>query len=464
MKKLFVSAGLAAVGAAGMQSVLGQGLDAVSPKAWNVGATLRGFYDDNYNISNNKKGSFGAEISPKISYNLPLRQTDLGIRYIYGLYYYQNRQDLGLNAFDQSHHVDVWLDHAINENWKLNFTDTFAYGQDPELLQNLANGGQNFYRVNGDNLANHANITLDTQWTRLFSTSLHYGNDFYDYQNSGAELSTNGVVSAIGLPVNTPGGSGFYSLNGQGYSSGASLAGLLNRVEENIGLDLQWTLSPVTMLFAGYTFSWVNYTGDEPIAVFNYIDAGSNPRSVIYYSDSRNSFTHQVHVGFSHQFTPNINAMVSAGAQYTDNYNDPLSHTTSWAPYADANVSYTYLPGSYVQLGVNQNQNATDIVQPGSGGGITQYQNSTVVYADLNHRITDKLTGTVIGRFAYSTFEGGPSNYGADKDYNLGANLNYQITQNFWAEVGYNYDNLQSDLAGRGYSRNRVYLGLGASY
>ncbi|MBW8864139.1 MAG: hypothetical protein JF609_04295 [Verrucomicrobia bacterium] len=50
MKKFFVSTGLAAISVAGLQSAYGQGLDIVSPKAWSVSGTLRGFYDDNYNL------------------------------------------------------------------------------------------------------------------------------------------------------------------------------------------------------------------------------------------------------------------------------------------------------------------------------------------------------------------------------------------------------------------------------
>ena len=85
MKKFFVSTGLAAISVAGfqagLQSVSAQGLEIASPKAWSVAGTLRGFYDDNYNIAANKKGSWGVEVSPSISVNVPLRQTDVGVRY-----------------------------------------------------------------------------------------------------------------------------------------------------------------------------------------------------------------------------------------------------------------------------------------------------------------------------------------------------------------------------------------------
>src|ERR1039457_3632649 len=120
MKKLFVSAGLVALGAAGLQPAMAS---PASPQYWNVSATLRGFYDDNYNITGTKKGSFGAELLPAVSFHVPLQQTDMAIRYTYGLYYYEDRQEVGVNAFDQTHQLDLWLAHA------------FRSGEEPSELQ-----------------------------------------------------------------------------------------------------------------------------------------------------------------------------------------------------------------------------------------------------------------------------------------------------------------------------------------
>jgi hypothetical protein len=468
MKNFFISAGLVAAGAAGFQSsAMGQGNDLISPKAWNVSATLRGFYDDNYNIAGNGKGSFGGEVSPKISLNLPLRQTDMGIRYIYGLYYYEDRDSLGLNAFDQTHQLEVWLDHAINERWHLNFTDSFVVGQEPDLIQPDALTGRAItYRINGNNIANHANVSLDTQWTRLFGTTLSYGNQFYSYDNSGATVTPGGaiVLGAIGLSPSTPGVVGFQSFTG----TGASLSGLLDRIEQNIGSDLNWTFSPETKIIAGYGFSWVNYTGNEPISIFNYVDstfpAPTSMRSLVYNSDARDSYAHNLHVGFSHQLTANITASASVGASYTESYNDPLGATDSLSPSANASLSYTYSPGSYVQIGVSHGESATDQVAPEANGRITAYQHSTVLFVDLNHRITEKLMGTVIGRYGYSTYERGAASGSDLMTYNFGVNLTYQINNHFNVEVGYNYDQSESGLVGLGYQRNRVYLGLTANY
>ena len=427
MKKIFISAGLAAVSAAGFETVFAAAPDALSPKDWNVSGTLRGFYDDNYSMGGNQKGSFGLEVSPTISLNVPLQQTEIGLRYTYGLYYYQQREDLNVDPIDQTHQMELWLDHAFNERWRANVTDSFAIGQEPELLQPNQGVGQAVpYRIQGDNMANHANFTLNTEWTRLLSTALHYGNNFYDYQNSGG----NAIVP--------------------------SYAGILNRVEQNVSLDFQWTIQPETMAFIGYNFSLVNYTGGEQIAV--------NPLSPLpYMSDSRDLMSHTAYVGVNHQFTANLSAMVKGGVTYTDSYNDP-QNSTSLSPYADLSVSYTYIPGSYVQVGLTHQINATDVVSPGLNGSLTQNQESTVVYADINHRFTPKLLGTVIGRFSSSTFNGGAYNNSSDEAYGLGINLNYQINRHFSVDLGYNYDDLVSGIAGRSYDRNRVYIGLIAKY
>ncbi len=469
MKNFFVSTGLVAISAAGLQSVSAQGLDIVSPKAWNVSGTLRGFYDDNYNIAHTSKGTWGAEVSPSVSVNIPLRQTSLGFRYYYTLYYYNDRDSLHLDPFDQAHQLEFWLDHAINQNWKIKVTDHFAIGQEPELFQNAAGPSTPAvnYRINGNNLANTGNISLDTQWTREFSTSLSYANNYYDYdnqQNGNPVSSAPGsifVADGFGFATSTP---GFNDGNFRGIAGGPSLSGSLDRMEQNVGLDLGWTFSPETKISVGYTFSWVNYLGNEPIAVFNYVDAAPAFRSLIYYSNSRDSRSHNAHVSLNHQLTANINLALSVGASYNDSYNDPITHSTSVSPSANASISYTYIPGSYLQLGVSQGENSTDVVRPGKDGSITQYQHSTSVYADLNHRFDEKWTGTLIGRFNYSTFEGGAANSESDTGYNVGLNLNYLISRHFSADAGYNFDYLVSGLDGRGYTRNRVYLGLSANY
>jgi LysM repeat protein len=434
MKKIFISLGLAAAGTASLHAAYAPDADAMqSTKIWSVSGTLRGFYDDNYSTSPNgqKQGSAGYEVSPSVGFDVPLQQTEIGLRYTYGLYYYQERRNQGNDPYDQTHQVDLWLDHAFTERWQTKVADTLAIGQEPALLNpSVGSAPATPFRVEGNNIANNGTVTLTTDWTRLFSTVLTYNNGYYDYQNDGtteANLAT----------------------------QGASQSAILNRIDQFVALDLQWQVAPETIFLVGYQFEWVDYTGNQPIAV--------NPSGGFYFSDSRNNTSDFGYVGLQRSWLPNLTTSIKVGAQYTDNYGDSSPSTTT--PYTVSSLTYTYLPGSYLELGVTHEQNATDIVAPNvNTGRITQSQDSTVVSASVNQQITPKLLGTVIGTFQYSTYNQGAFENEADQDYGVGVNLSYAFNQHLSTEIGYNFDDLQSNIPDRGYSRNRVYLGVTAAY
>ncbi len=432
MKKTFISVGLAAVGATGIQSAVAQALDTgIPPKTWNVSANLRGFYDDNYLVTPNKVGSFGMELSPSISANLARQQTDLGVKYTFGMYYYQQRQDTGQDPLDYTHQGDLWLDHSFNERQKLTISDSLVIGQDPQLVQ-----GGAVVRVNGDNVNNIATVTLNSEWTRQFSTATHYGNNFIDYNNS---------------PVSTP--------------NNPSIAALLNRVQQDVGIDFQWTIQPETIAFIGYDFTWVNYTVNDLISPPYLLNNPPNPPKVInYYSDARNYYTHYAYVGLSKTFSPNLSGSFRVGASLTDAYNDPVATQNTLAPYANLNLTYTYLPGCYLQAGFTQDQNATDVAGVASNGQLTLYQESSTLYLDLNHQITSKLSGSLVGTYQYSVFQGGQFNNVSETTVGAGIHFDYMINQHFSANAGYDFTDLLSTVDQRGFSRNVVYLGLEATY
>ena len=264
------------------------------------------------------------------------------MRYTYGLYYYQKREDLGENPIDQTHQFDLWVDHAFTERWQAKVQDSFVVGQEPELIDPNTSYPR---RTEGNNISNTGTLTLNTIWTRLFSTVLGYQNSFFDYQNSGAT-----VIGAYS-------GTTFYP-----YSVNASLAGLLNRIEQSVWLNLQWQVGPETVVLIGGDFGLVNYTGDEPVATaFPSCACTSN---FIYYSDNRDSRSYFGYVGVQHAFLPNLTVNAQGGFQYTDNYNDPLS-SPSLAPYAVMSATYTYAPGCYAQIGFTESQKATDVIDAG---------------------------------------------------------------------------------------------------
>ncbi len=423
MKKLFVSLGLAAAGSASLHAAFAPDTTDAS-KMWSLSATLRGFYDDNYTTTPQKQGSAGIEASPSFSLNVPLDQTEIGVRYTYGLYYYQQREANGSNPIDQTHQLDLWLDHKFTPNWEGRLENTFIVSQDPTLMNT---GNPTPWRVEGNNIYNTVDATLHTDWTRQFSTVLTYENQLYDYQQSG------------------------------GTASNPSYAGLLNLVEQTFGVELQWALSPTTTALIGYKFGLVNYTGNEPIA------PGPTTGSSPFMSDSRDNWSHYGYVGLQHDFLDNLRGVVNVGVQYTDYYNDPSS-TSSLGPYADASLIYTYASGSYAQLGVTQSRNATDTVQVNNLGQITMDQESTVAYGSLNQQLTGKLMGSLVAHYEHSVFYEGYFNSQSADFYNAGVNLTYTFNRHFSSDLGYNFDWYTTPVPGQEYTRNRVYLGVTATY
>jgi hypothetical protein len=440
-KKLFVSAGLLAVGTAGLQAAYAPDAGADASKAWDVSATLRGFYDDNYITSTRKQDSMGFEVNPSFNLTMPLQQTEIGLKYTYGLYYYQKREELGQNPIDQTHQFDLWLDHAFSTRWEARLSDSVVVAQEPALL--TPGAVVTAQRATGNNIVNTATIGVNTVWTRLFSTAFNYQNSFASYENSGATITPLQLYqTSIGLVI------------GPGVTP--SLAGLLDRVSQSASLDLQWQVGKETVALVGYQIGLVNFTGNEPIA-FNPVTG------TFYYSDSRDSLSHVGYVGAQHMFAENLTGSAKVGAQYMTYYNDPSS-TSSLGPYLDASLVYTYTAGGYMQLGAMETRNATDTVQIDSSGHITQDQESTVVYGSINHPLTPKLMASAVGHFQYSTFHDGLHNNQSSQFYNLGLNLAYTFNRHISTDIGYNFDYYTTPVSSGNYTRNRLYLGITATY
>jgi len=162
-------------------------------------------------------------------------------------------------------------------------------------------------------------------------------------------------------------------------------------------------------------------------------------------------------------FSKDLTLSLRAGAQVVDYYNDSQTDNTT-SPYGQVTLSYQYLPGSTVSAGWTYQHSATDVVAPDSSGEITQDQESSVLFAAVNHRFDAKWSATLNGFWQASTYNGGA--YDGDTDNFLGASvgLNYQFTRNLAGNVGYNYTTLISDLPDREYDRNVVFVGVTATY
>lgn len=424
MKKLVASVGMVALGASGLQTALAQGLDSPDPvRPWSVSATLRGFYDDNRDTlpddsipKGYEKESFGFEVAPSASIDLAFEQTVLSAGYTYSYKWFDEDSYYGGDDYSQSHDFNLALQHTFSPRMRLSARDSFVIGQEPDQLRS-ANTYTTLQRVSGDNIRNEARIQLEADLTRQFGIELGYANSYFDYEDDN----------------HTPGN--------------PSLSGLLDRMKHMVNLDGRLTLTPSTVGVLGYAFSDTSYLRDETLF-------GTTE------SDARNNRSHYAYVGADHSFTSDFSGSVRVGARFNDYYNDP-NDESDVSPYAKASVRYLYLPGSFVEAGGSYDRTASEILGP-EGTDFVRDQEAGTIFATVHHQILPKLAGSVTGQFQNSTYNGGYYDNENEQFYMVGLNLEYRFTRNFAAHVGYNYDFLDSDI--REYDRNRVYLGVTATY
>jgi len=469
MKKIITSASLAALGAISLQA--GTPLDRSyyapnpeltpqqSTKWWSVSATLRGFYDDNYNTSPHrtlvstldpatglvttseikKQDSFGFEVAPAFGINIPLPQTYIGFNYQYSLRFYEDRSH---PRDDQSHQADLRITHSVNENFKVDIKDSFVVSREPQVLDEKSITTPVLRRSNSDATRNHGTIDFEYQLSPLFSLAFGYENSIYDYWEAG------------------PG----------------SYSALLDRMEHLGKIDFRWHVQPDTIALLGYQYQVVDHNSKDTLVLgVPFIPGGPTDPG------TRDSKSHYVYVGGDKTFPNHFLASVRLGAQITQypdavvidgptvfDYHRDSSDTVN--PYADASLTYTYAEGSFAQLGVRHARNQTDLAfVPGSFSTSIQDQASTTIYGAVTHRITPKVTANLVGQVQRSEFGGTQDTGQTDMFYLVGLNFAYQFNQFLSAEVGYNYDRLDSDVVyadgnSRSFTRNRVYIGIKASY
>jgi len=428
MNKLTTTAGFIALSAASLHAAVDAPVagSAEAQKPWSVSATLRGFYDDNYNTSPDwlKRDSFGFEISPSVGVNLVREQTTFGFNYTYDARYYDDRRD---DQWDQSHLINGKISHAFSERYKADISDSFVIAQEPTVLDPSQIVTVPL-RTNGDNMRNTVNASFSAGIAEDTDLVIGYVNNWYDYDQEG-----------IG-----------------------SRSALLDRVE-NIGrIDLRHVFLPTTVGVLGYQFAAVDYNSPDPIG----LQFGRFPIP----ADVRDSYHHYMYLGVDHAVTSQLNLSARVGAEYVDYHEQHRilgTDDSGWGPYADINSTWTYMPRSYVQLGLRHQHSTTDVGYFG-GATPTQDMEATTIYGSLNHAITQKFMASLIGTYQHSTFQSGAADGLNDDLFLVGVNLTYEFNKFLAAEAGYNYDRLDSELSDigipRSYTRNRVYIGIRASY
>lgn len=427
MKKLIQAATILSAGAAVITSSTLLAAPGGKPVTFTLG--LRGFYDDNIFTGNNdhpdpqfhrQLSSYGFEVTPGLRLDLPYEQGVFSASYNYGYRYFENRPG---RSYDQFHIGNVDLTHNFNPRLKLNAFNNLAIAQEPEQIGLSPQGTPStFLRAEGSNLRNSAGVSLEAQLTPLFSTVVGYNNNYYNFDF-------------------TP------------------FAFAMNRMEHLPHIAGRYHLSPKTIIGLNYQYGITDYSR----ATF------------------RDMTSHYIFASVDHTFNSRLTGSLRGGIQLVDWDNLPVGAERDSAsnPYVDANLTYVYKEGSNAQIGVRHARNATDIVDDflflyqGAGMPIDPAnfvfdQESTFLYASINHAFTGKFMATLSGQYQNSAFvassRGSALNNMDEHYYNVGVTFNYRLTQNLAAELAYFFDRLDSDINFRSYDRNRVFFGIRATY
>jgi hypothetical protein len=430
MKKIIASTGMVALGVLGVQAAYTPGMSGQdTAKSWSLHGALRGFYDSNSTTSPDgaEVKSYGIGVEAGVGYNLPLDTTFFGADYTYGLKWYEGRDS---GKTDQTHKFNLKVDHSFSEKYKVTLKDSFVVTSEPTVLDQGGVVTSPVRRLNADAMRNRGNLDFAAQFTPKLGATIGYGNTFYDYDQSASDVA-NSVT-------------------------GPSRSQLLDRMEHLIPVEGRYTVNPETVVLAGYQFGLVNYQDNNPYNVG--LPGATDPLS----PDWRDNRSHYIYAGIEHNFTPQLNAALRGGAQileYTQLPSNAAVDSTSTNPYVDGNVSYLYNPGSYVLVGYRHSSTATDLTVLDA--------ETDLIYVSWTHRITTQLSANLSYQWQYSSFHQGFSGSldNQNEMFNIfGINLSYSINQFLSCEIGYNYDDLDSDVASRSYTRHVGYVGVRATY
>jgi len=437
---------MVALGAASMHAQYAPGLSPLEmSKPWSVAASLRGFYDDNYlTLPNGYDGrgsrpptSAGMEVTPSVAFNHSVETTLMSASYIYDLEWYENK-----STTDQSHQFNARLSHEFSEKYKLAVHETFVIAQEPTVIDPSIVSTP--LRVEGNNMHNTAGADFMAELTKLFDLHLAYNNNVYAYQQKAPDV--------VGYPFNL---------------TYPSRSADLDRMEQLATVDIRWKALPETTGVLGYQYGHIDYTSPEAIIYVAPVPPTVPPTTKpAVFSNIRNDDEHFVYVGVDQSFREDLNGSIRVGGEYLDYYKD--GGLKELSPYIDASLTWQYLPGSSVLAGVKHEHSSTDV----TGGGIGSNESPvldadvTAAYISLTHKMTDKITASVMGQAQYSTFNGGGAGFnGRDENfYVLTMNLAYHINPWWMTELGYNYSKLNSEIPYRSYTRNMVYVGVRATY
>ncbi len=420
MNKLVVSVGIIALGSSVVHAVETGALNAQqTKKAWSMSASLRGFYDDNFNSQSgaNKQSSTGVEVNPSIDFGVAGDQSSFNVGYDFMARYYEKALNGTSDHSDFTHQFNLTATHAFSERVRMNASEQFVVGQEPDIL---SQGGtiSTPQRISGNNYRNTASVGGKVQATTLLGLGASYDNTIVDYEDQGR----------------------------------ASLSSRLDRMEHAVALNSQWTLSQQTVGLLGVVIGRTEHSSTDFIdPIFPILAERRDSRSLI------------INGGVQHEFSSQFSGSFLIGGQRIEFPNDSASKT-KWSPWVQSSLTYQYQTQTKLEFGFSYNRSVSDVVAANNGTDFVHDTETASVYSLVSHEIAQHLRGSGSVRYQSAKFNGGSANGSKENFLLLTLGLAYEFNPNLEGNIGYNFDDLSSDIAGRDFSRNKFYVGVTAKY
>lgn len=413
MKKLVVSVGIIALGSSVSQALETGALDAQqSKKAWSVSASLRGFYDDNFNSqpSATKESSTGLEIRPSVNFGVAGDQSSVNVGYDFTARYYEKAVNGSSDHSDFTHQFDLTATHAVSERVRFNASEAFVIGQEPDLQR-----GDSPQRVSGDNLRNYASVGANIQATSLLGFNVGYNNTLVDYDDEGDQ----------------------------------SISARLDRMEHGVSLGTSWAVSSQTSALLGVRVSRTEFSRDGELADGAVLATSRDSRSLILYG------------GAEHEFNDTLSGSLLVGGQRTTYPNNP-STDSEWSPWVESSLDYQYQTQTTLSLGFSYSRSTSDLVGA-TGADFVRDKETASAYVSVKREIAAHLAASGSLRYQSAKFNGGSLDAQKEDVIYLSLGLAYEFNPNLEGNIGYNLDDLSGDT-GRDFARNKFYVGVTAKY
>jgi hypothetical protein len=208
-----------------------------------------------------------------------------------------------------------------------------------------------------------------------------------------------------------------------------------NRWENTFGNEFRFLLSRTTTFVAEYRFQ-----------LFTYQDA------------DRDSRTQYALGGFDHTFDPRLSMSIRGGAQFREF--DPNGSETG--PYVEAN--FNYAAGKQTTIAWT---NRYGLEEPDNA--FSQSRQTFRTGLSGKHDFTSRISATLGAYYEHNDYQSinqpGFFTPGfTEQVIDLSVGLRYAVARYWGVEVGYGYTDVWGDIAGREYTRNRVWAGVNVTF